>query len=412
MAVKKHERTVHMSFYSIRNRIGFCVYSESGGDYGKFINALRSSPIQFYGLSVRRDKVYGYVRAKDMKRLEELAAEHRLSTETVARKGVYYVTKGYHLRFGIIIGFFLSIALAAGLSDRVMLIEIGGNETVSEERIISLLEDTGIYIGSRISSVDLRRAERQILVMDKNIAWIGIRSTGSRVVVEIDEINDIPEINRKNTPCNIVAARDAQIKSVKVYNGMLIPMVGDAVKKGDVIISGVVDTKYGRSFYVHSIGEITGIYTEKMTFAQPLVCEEKTVSGEVTKKAVSFFGHRFVYSSDGSVSGEYEYYEEEIPLTLGKITFPISKIIMHYSLMENVEVTRTEQEAEMLIEERIARYENNFLSDGVTITDKTLDKNVTDSAVTITVTYTLEGNIGSERQLFAKYEGRGKPDPE
>ena len=78
----------------------------------------------------------------------------------------------------------------------------------------------------------------------------------------------------KNTPCNIVASRDAQIKNVRLYSGMLVPMVGDGVKKGDIIVSGVVDTKYGRSFYVHSIGEITGIYTEKMTFSKPLECEQ------------------------------------------------------------------------------------------------------------------------------------------
>lgn len=394
-----------MGYYSIRNRVGFCIYSESGADYGKFINALRDSPVQFYGLAVRGDKLYGYVRKSDYPRLCGLAEKHRLTSEIVTRRGIYYVTKGYHLRFGVIAGFLLAIAMTAFLADRVMVIEIGGNENISEERVISLLEDAGIYVGSKISDVDLREAERKILGMDKDIAWIGIRHTGSRVVVEIDEMNRIPEMERKNTPCNIVAARDAQIKSVKVYNGMLIPMVGDGVSKGDVIISGVVDTKYGRSYYVHSIGEITGIYTEKMTFSQPLRDEETICVGEVTKKAVSFFGKRFVYFSDGDVTGEYEYYEEEFPVKLGKITFPLSKIEMHYRLTESAEIIRTEAEAEEMLHEKIVRYEQNFLSDDVTVTDKKVTKTSDSKAVTVTVVYTVEGEIGTERQIFARYEG-------
>lgn len=125
----------------------------------------------------------------------------------------------------------LSVGIIAFLNDRVMMIEIGGNETISDSRIISLLEDTGISIGSRISDIDLRQAERRIKGMDKDVGWIGIRHTGSRVVVEISELTEPPKMQSKNTPCNIVASRDAQIKNVRLYSGMLVPMVGDGVKR-------------------------------------------------------------------------------------------------------------------------------------------------------------------------------------
>lgn len=393
-----------MQLYNIRERTGFCIYSENGTDHGKFINALRNSPIQFYGLTVRGDKLYGYVRTMDYRRLCSLAYEHKLKTEQVARKGLFYVTRGYHMRFGLIIGFLLSLGMLKFLSDRVMIIEIDGNETIPDSQIISLLRDSGIYIGSKISDVDLRSAERQIKGMDKDVGWIGIRNTGSRVVVEISEFTEPPEIERKSTPCNIVAARDAQIKDVKIYSGMLVPMIGEGVKKGDIIVSGVVDTNYGRSYYVHSIGDITGIYTEKMTFSEKYETEERVYTGEREKRAVSIFGRRFTYSSDGDIEGEYEYYEEEKPLTLGKITFPLAKVIMHYRLTDNVAVKRTEEETAAVIKERIARYEENFLSDNVTITDKKIARSDDGSSLTLTVTYTVEGEIGQEQQIFAKYE--------
>lgn len=389
----------------IRNRAAFRLYSETGADQGKLINALRDSPIQFYGLSVRRDKLYGYVRGIDCERLKALAEEYGFTAEILSKRGIYYVTKGYHLRFGAAAGFLLAVGMLFFLADRVMVIEVGGNENIPEERIISLLNDAGISIGSRISEVDLRDAEKKILGMDKDIAWIGIRHTGSRVVVEIDEINAVPEMERKSTPCNIVAARDGQIKNVRVYSGMLIPMVGDAVKKGDIIISGVVDTKYGRSYYIHSIGEVTGVYTEKMTFSQPFRSEEKITAGETVKKAVSVFGKRFVYFSEGDIEGEYEYYEEAFPLTLGKITFPVSVIEMHFELIENTETTRTEDEVRAILDEKAARYEENFLSDGVTVTHREITETNDGKNLTRTVIYTVEGELGTQKQIFARYEG-------
>ncbi len=393
-----------MDLYRFRSRTGFKIISEDG-DYAKFINELRNSPVQFFGLEIKKDTLFGYVRSKDFKRLCAIAEKHRLDVSEYERRGAVVSVKRYSRRIGIPVGFLLSLLIVFLLSDRVMMIEIGGNESIPDSRIISLLRDSGIYIGSKISDIDLRRAEKQIKGMDKEVGWIGIRHTGSRVVVEVAEFTDPPEMERKNTPCNIVASKDAQIKSVRLYSGMLVPMVGDGVKKGDVIVSGTVDTVYGRSYYVHSIGEITGIYTEKMTFSQSLESTETVCTNEIKKKAVSVFGKRFVYSSEGSTDGKYEYYEREKPLTLGKITFPLSVVEMNYRMLEEIPVTRSEAEADELIRQRMERYEQNFIEGNAVITDRRINRSVSDGVVTASVTYTLEGEIGVEKQIFAKYEG-------
>ena len=127
-------------------------------------------------------------------------------------------------------------------------------------------------------------------------------------------------------------------------------------------------------------------------------------AGTSEKKAISIFGKRFVYSSEGSVDGEYEYNEDEIPLTLGKITFPVSRVDMHYHLLEKTTVTRTEEEAEQLIGERIDRYEKNFITGNSEIVQRDIEKSVSNGVVTFSVTYTLEGEIGVEKQIFARYE--------
>ena len=393
-----------MRLYRLRSRIGFCIYSEQGRDWVKFLNDLRSSPLKFFGLSVRGDRLYGYVGLRDFPSLQSLAEKHKLACEMIDEKGAAKEIRPYKRRIGLIIGFFLSVGLVAFLSDRVMIIEVGGNETIPTERVLSHLEDAGVYIGSSISSVDLRRAEKQVAAMDKDIDWVGIKHIGSRVTVEINEITPPPEMERKNTPCNIVAVCDAQITAVKLYSGMLIPMVGDGVRKGDILVSGVVDTKYGRSFYVHSIGEITGIYSEKMTFSERLVTEEKVCVCEKCAKAFEVFGHKFIYSPAELPEGDYEYSETKERLTFLGLSLPAYRIEGHYRIMEIQSVTLTEEQAERNIMGRIEKYEQNFLEGGAEIIDRSIEKNRDKNGVTMTVTYTLEGEIGEEKMIFAKYE--------
>lgn len=401
-----------MRLYRLRSRKGFCIYSEQGRDRGKFINDLRNSPLKFFGLSVRGDRLYGYVGSRDFFALRSLAEKHKLTCELIDEKGAAKEIRPYKRRIGLIIGFFLSLGLVAFLSDRVMIIEVGGNEKIPTERILSHLEDAGVYIGSSISSVNLRRVERQVAAMDKDIDWVGIKHIGSRVTVEINEITPPPEMERKNTPCNIVAAHDAQITAVKLYSGMLIPMVGDGVRKGDILVSGVVDTKYGRSFYVHSIGEIMGVYTEKMTFSERFVTEEKVCVGEQTAKALKIFGHKLVYSPAELPSGDYEYSETEERLTFMGLTLPAFRITGHYRIMEAQSVTLSEEQAKQNIMGRIEKYERNFLEGGAEIIDRNIEKTTDKNGVTVTVTYTLEGEIGEERMIFAKYEMPGEPETE
>ncbi|MBQ5331739.1 MAG: sporulation protein YqfD, partial [Oscillospiraceae bacterium] len=177
-----------MRLYRLRSRTGFLIYSEQGRDTKKFINALRSSPIKFFGLSVRNDRLYGYVSTWDYPAVKYLAEQHKLTCEKIDEKGAAKQLSGYKRRWGLVIGVILSAAMVMQLSDRVMIIEVGGNKNIPTERIISHLEDAGIFIGSRISSVDMRLAERQVAAMDKDIDWVGIKHIGSRVTVEINEI--------------------------------------------------------------------------------------------------------------------------------------------------------------------------------------------------------------------------------
>ena len=56
----------------------------------------------------------------------------------------------------------------------------------------------------------------------------------------------------------------------------------------------------------------------------------------------------------------------------------------------------------MKIEDKINIFEQNFIENGdVQIIDKEIQKNLTDTEAEVVVKYTLEGNIGCEREIFS-----------
>ena len=56
-----------------------------------------------------------------------------------------------------------------------------------------------------------------------------------------------------------MAAQDAQITGIEVHAGQLVKKIGDGVKKGDIIVSGTVDTGNGHLIKKHAMGKIIGI---------------------------------------------------------------------------------------------------------------------------------------------------------
>ena len=64
------------------------------------------------------------------------------------------------------------------------------------------------------------------------LAWVGMRHTGNRLVVEVMERTPEPEMQNTRKPSNIIASQDGQIVSVSIYRGQLMKIVGDPVQKG------------------------------------------------------------------------------------------------------------------------------------------------------------------------------------
>lgn len=374
-------------------------------DCGDIVNKLRATGFAVRDIRIESGKfVTGTVSWFDLDELKAFAEDNKVQFEQLERKGVVFTVQKYRKRFGIAAGFLAAIMLIFYCSNTVLRIEVYGNESISDERVKSILADNGIRIGAFIPSLDLRDSEQRILTALDSFSWIGIRSSGCRILVDISELTEKPEIIPISTPCNVVAACDAQIVDIRnVYLGMLVPMLYDGVRKGDILISGTVDGKLDHDYFVHAMGEVIGRYDREVTFEQPYFDSVINYGSEKTKKSLYLFGLRIPLYLNKEEKFEYEYSEEIKYAQLFGLELPIGTVEAEIKPYTVDEIEYSPEQAKILLESRITLYEKNFLEGkDITVVGKKVDFTEDDGKMTVRVEYCLESDIGITQEILAK----------
>ncbi len=385
---------------SLVGEVMFRAYSPGDSDRSAQLAGSLVRTARFSSLSADKGQVRGKVLRVYYPAVCRAAEKLGMTVEMTGQSGAYYFLKRYSRRTGILIGALLAAALTVFFSNIVMRIEISGNENVSDDEILAILRGTGIYYGSFIPAVDMRAAENILLASSEEISWAGVRSSGCRVIVQVTETAGAPDVVPKGSPCNIVAVRDAQITGMSVYSGMVIPMLGDTVRRGEVLISGVVPKKFSGTYYVHAMGKITGRYSETVSFVQPFEDTAEVCGDPDDIICLELFGKRFRISGR-MPAGRCETAEDIRYIRFLGLTLPAAVVHCEVWETEEVPVRYSREQADELLDGKLSRYENNFLSGGgSTVIDRRIYRSYTESGAEIRAEYIIEGDIGEERIIF------------
>ncbi len=373
-------------------------------DSSFFINTIRESCISVDTIQYKNGKIIGSIHRKDFKELEKVGNSCNAQINILEKTGIVFKVQRYKKRMGLIIGMFITLSMILFLSDIVMIIDIYGNEKISDNQIISLANDAGIYIGAHLSDIDLRKAERVIVSSSDEISWIGIRSSGCKVQIEVYEVDNTPELVENNIPCNIVSAKDAQIIEIKnVYSGMLVQMLNNGVKKGDLLISGVIEDGKGGTYYSHSIGEIIGRYNETITFTQSYNDEIIDYMDKLCLKKIHILGCKIPLYLNKNQFEYYEYNEEITYAELFGIQLPVGIIYSEYKPYTIKKVEYDYEQTKNILNDKIKKYEENFLNNKeIKIVDKKIEYVEINGSIKANVKYTIEGNIGVSKEIMVK----------
>ena len=324
------------------------------------------------GLYTLRTRPTSYLQAA------RAAAAYGVRTRVKKRSGLYFKLRGYRDRLGIPLGLVGFFAVVTILSGYVWDIHIEGNTTLTQRQILVELDKHGIAPGAKIRSYDTSMAELDLATTFDEIAWVSIERTGSRILVKMSESIplELPEIPHK-TPCNVVAGRSGKLVSAEVFSGRLVVQEGSYVKAGDVIVSGVMggleeDGTVSPWYYTHSEARLTVESTETHDFFQPFKTTERAANGySAENAAVAFLGKRFALPW-GQVridpnADHVDYSETVVSPALFGFRLPWRVVRESYTFHDSVEVTDTAEVTLDKLNNQVALYEENFLSDAVVI---------------------------------------------
>ena len=175
----------------------------------------------------------------------------------------------------------LSIVFLYILSNIIFSVDVIYNDKEMVNLITTQLAKYNIKKYQRKKSYDyLTKIKEKILDDNKDILeWLEIEESGTKYIVRLVERKK--EVKEKEYAYqSVVAKRDATITSIKAYSGEKIKHVNEYVKKGDVIISGILTKPDNTNLYTKAKGNVLGEVWYKVTIEYPLYYREQRITGK------------------------------------------------------------------------------------------------------------------------------------
>lgn len=195
----------------------------------------------------------------------------------------------YRKRYGVIVGFLIAFVYILLSSSFIWDIRIEGNEELSDMKIEEELLREGFAVGGRWRASRLSEIETAVLSASSDIGWININRRGCVAYVTVKEKKTENGTASPQSYSNVVAKEDCVISEITVKRGIACVKVGDTVRAGQLLISGVIPAELGGGF-VHAEGEVFGAVNEKIELTVPCTESKNELSEtEVSGVYVKFF---------------------------------------------------------------------------------------------------------------------------
>lgn len=181
------------------------------------------------------------IRRKDYGMLVALCEKRGEKLKLLQKSGLYWAGRQLLRRPVLLAGMALFLALVLYLPSRVFFIRVEGNVTVPTRQILEAAGESGICFGASRRQVRSEKVKNALLSAVPQLQWAGVNTAGCVATISVRERTDTQASQQEWEVTSIVAARDGYILSGTVTRGNALFQVGQAVKAGQVLVSGYTD---------------------------------------------------------------------------------------------------------------------------------------------------------------------------
>ena len=266
-------------------------------DISAVLTSFGEWDIQLHRVEIVSDLVVRmWVSRVDLKRLKKLLYNRGADVRILQRWGLYWGMKNLLHRPMLVAGLGILVFLSLFLPSRVLFIRVEGNSRIPEKLIAEQAQYYGVSFGADRRTIRSERVKNGLLGAIPQLQWVGVTTEGCVAKIHVRERTQAEPIDPRYAVTSIVASRDGVIQSCTVNRGNGLCKVGQAVTRGQVLISGYTDS--GLSIRAdRAAGEIMAMTNREISAITPsfqltkgsIIRAEKKFSLIVGKKRINFY---------------------------------------------------------------------------------------------------------------------------
>lgn len=181
------------------------------------------------------------LRRGDHRRIRKLSERRGDRLRLNSRRGAYWLLRGMLRRPVLMLGALLILFLSMWVPGRVFFIQVEGNSAVPAQKILEEAQNCGIAFGADRREVRSEKMKNALLEAVPELQWAGINTSGCTAVISVRERTITEKQGSGVKISSIVASADGVITEMTVVKGNALCKVGQAVKAGQVLVSGYTD---------------------------------------------------------------------------------------------------------------------------------------------------------------------------
>lgn len=352
-----------------------------------FLNKLINYKIYIYDIEYLKDGIKVIINEKDYEKIIKIKTTYKINI--INRYGFIkykYLINKYII---FIISIIISLILLKILSSMIFNIEVIHNDERIRNIIINDLSDKGIKkFHFKVSYKDKEKIKSYILNKEKkDIEWLEIETHGTKYIVRVEQ-RKINKVKKECTSQNIIAKKDAMILSISAKEGEVLKKKLDYVKKGDVIISGLI---YNKETIVNkkcAKGIVYGEVWYKVTLELPKNYKEEILTGNTQTQIDLVF-----LNKNYNLTGYKTYQKKQYNLIKSNIipfSINLTKYLETKVYKEKYNIYNIEDKAIKLASKKL-KYRIN--DDSYIMNKKVLKKYEKNSKIIVEVFFKVKENI-------------------
>jgi similar to stage IV sporulation protein len=227
---------------------------------------------------------------------------------------------------------------------------------------------------------------------------------GTVANVQIIERVDTPPKEDVTAPANLVAACDGQIELIELYRGNCVVSIGQAVRKGELLVSGLYDSNQTGYRYTRAAGSILARTEHSFTVEIPFAYEQKVYEtakcGEI---ALNFFNFSVkIFKRTGNQVSTCDIIENEEDWGLpGLRNLPVGLTVTQWKPYTVQSARRSEEEA--LAYDALER-ELSQLSENAQLLRKSVSTTITETSLILVCTVSCLEDIAVQSEFAVTEE--------